>query len=270
MVPHPNIIPEQRRGLVLEFLLRRGVASIQELMDAIGASASTVRRDLEQLELDGHVRRTHGGAVLSKLSHSTFEPDAEVAAKISRAEKSSIGRAAAASLSAGDSVIFDSGSTVLCAAQVAVERGILLTAVTNDLGIGQILAKSDKIRVVVIGGSVRRSSLTLIGEPGQSFMNDIHADVAFIGTHSISGRLLTETSIEIASIKRAMISGARRVVLLADSSKFRPAALYTICEVTAVHEVITDSQADQFLLADLRDLGLKVTTVDVSDDNVPK
>lgn len=270
MVLLPNIIPEQRRGLVLEFLLRRGAASIQELMNAISASASTVRRDLEQLELDGHVRRTHGGAVLSKLSHSTFEPDAEISAKVSRAEKSSIGRAAADSLSAGDSVIFDSGSTVLAAAQVAVERRIVLTAVTNDLGIGQVLANSDKIRVVVIGGSVRRSSLTLIGEPGQSFMSDIHADVAFIGTHSISGRLLTETSIEIASIKRAMIAAARRVVLLADSSKFKPAAFYKICEVTAVHEVITDSQADPLLLADLRDLGLKVTTVEVSGGSVSK
>lgn len=259
----PEVIPAQRRALVLEYLLQRGAASIQELSDAIGTSASTVRRDLEQLEAEGHLRRTHGGAVLSSASHSTFEPDAAIAAQVSRAEKSAIGRAAAHLLSTGDSVIFDSGSTVLAAAQVAVERRIALTAVTNDLGIGQVLAGSDKIRVVVLGGSVRRGSLTLIGEPGQSFISDIHADVAFIGTHSISGRLLTETSVEIASIKRAMIAAARRVVLLADSSKFQPAAFYKICEVTAVHEVITDSAAKPEHLAELRDLGLKVTTVEV-------
>ena len=258
-----DVIPEQRRGLVLEFLLRRGAASIQELADALGTSSSTVRRDLEQLEQEGHLRKTHGGAVLSSAAHSTFEPDAAVAAQVSRIEKSAIGQAAAHLLSAGDSVIFDSGSTVLAAAQVAVERRIALTAVTNDLGIGQVLAGSDKIRVVVLGGSVRRGSLTLIGEPGQSFIADLHADVAFIGTHSISGRILTETSIEIASIKRAMIAAARRVILLADSTKFQPAAFYKICEVTAVHEVITDSRAAPKLLADLRDLGLKVTTVEV-------
>lgn len=270
MMGHPDVIPVQRRGLVLEFLLKRGAASIQELSEALGTSASTIRRDLEQLETEGHLRRSHGGAVLSSAAHSTFEPDAATAAQVSRAEKTAIGRAAAHSLAAGDSVIFDSGSTVLAAAQVAVERRIDLTAVTNDLGIGQVLASSDKIRVLVLGGSVRRGSLTLIGEPGQSFIGDIHADVAFIGTHSISGRLLTETSIEIASIKRAMIAAARRVVLLADSTKFQPAAFYKICEVTAVHEVITNSGATPRLLAELRDLGLKVTVVEVPGGGTAK
>ena len=266
----PDIIPEQRRSLVLDFLLQHGAASIQELSIAVSSSLSTIRRDLEQLEVDGHVRRTHGGAVLANANHSTFEHAAEISAMIQKNEKNAIGRVAAGCLSVGDSVIFDSGSTVHAAAHFAVKRGILLTAVTNDLGIGQVLARSDKIRVVVIGGSVRPNSLTLIGEPGQNFMRDIHADVAFIGTHAISGSLLTETSIEIASIKRAMISAARRVILLADSSKFRPAAFYNICEVSSMHEVITDNQADPVLIADLRDMGLKVTIVDVSANSGSK
>lgn len=264
MKERSDLIPAQRREMVLEFLLQRGGASIQELADTLRISASTVRRDLERLEEDGNIRRTHGGAVVPGAVHSTFEPAAAIAAQVSRAEKDAIGRAAAQSLESGDSVIFDSGSTVLCAAQRAVERRIALTAVTNDLGIGQVLAGSDKIHVVVLGGSVRRGSLTLIGEPAQSFVGELHADVAFIGVHSICGRLLTETSIEIASIKRAIIGAARRVVLLADSSKFQPAVFSKICDVTAVHELITDSRADPLQLATLRDLGLKVTTVQAS------
>lgn len=260
----PEIIPAQRRSLLLEYLLQRGAASILELSDALGASASTVRRDLEQLEAEGHLRRTHGGAVVSSANHSAFEPDAAIAAQVSRAEKTSIGAAAAGLLSTGDSVVFDSGSTVLAAARAAIERRIALTAVTNDLGIGQTLAASDKIRVVVLGGTVRRGSLTLVGEPGQSFMGDIHADVAFVGTQSITGRLLSDTSVEIASIKRAMIAAARRVVLLADASKFQPAAFYKICEVTAVHEIITDRGAPRKQLDQIRELGVKVTLVDVA------
>lgn len=258
-----HVIPAQRRVLLLEFLLQRGGASIQEMTDALGISPSTVRRDLEQLEVEGHVRRTHGGAVVSSATHSTFEPAAAIAAQASRAEKSAIGRAAAYTLSHGDSVIFDSGSTVLAAAKMAVKRGIALTAVTNDLGIGQALAGADQIRVVVLGGSVRRGSLTLVGEPGQNFLANIHADVALIGVHAVSGGILTETSIEIASIKRAMIAAARRVVLLVDSTKFQPAVFCKICDATAVHEVITDSGADASCLADLRALGVKVTTVQV-------
>ncbi len=261
-----DLIPAQRRDRVLEFLLTRGGASIQELAETLRISTSTVRRDLERLEGDGHVRRTHGGAIMPGATHSTFEPAAAVAAQVSRAEKQAIGRAAARSLAAGDSVIFDSGSTVLCAAKQAVERRIALTAVTNDLGIGQLLAGSDRIHVVVLGGSVRRGSMTLIGEPAQRLVGELHADVAFIGVHAICDRALTETSIEIASIKRAIIGAARRVVLLADSSKFRPAVFARICDVTAVHELITDSRADPQQLARLRDLGLKVTTVDLLPD----
>jgi len=260
----PEVIPAQRRSLLLEYLLQRGAASIQELADAMGASPSTVRRDLEQLEDEGHLRRTHGGAVVSSANHSTFEPDAAIAAQASRAEKLAIGAAAAGLLSTGDSVVFDSGSTVLAAARAAVERRVTLTAVTNDLGIGQVLAASDKVRVVVPGGTVRRGSLTLVGEPAQSFMRDIHADVAFVGTQSITGGLLSDTSVEIASIKRAMIAAARRVVLLADSSKFQPAAFYKICDVTAVHEIITDRAAPAKQLDQIRELGVKVTLVDIA------
>jgi DeoR family transcriptional regulator of aga operon len=264
LMGRPEVIPAQRRNMVLAYLLQRGAASIQELADALGASPSTMRRDLEQLEEVGHLRRTHGGAVLSSSTHSTFEPETAVAAQVSRAEKNAIGRAAAQQLSAGDSVIFDSGTTVLAAARFVAERRLALTAVTNDLGIGQVLAGSDNVRVVVLGGSVRRGSLTLIGEPGQSFIADIHADVAFIGTHSIAAGTLSDTSIEIASIKRAMISAARRVILLADSSKFQPAAFYKICDIADVHEVITDSGATEQHLAQLHELGLKVRVVETA------
>lgn len=264
MAVRSPVIPAQRRGLVLEFLLQRGAASIQELTDALGISASTVRRDLEQLEHEGHVRRTHGGAVISSATHSTFEPAAAIAAQASRAEKSAIGRAAAHTLSPGESVIFDSGSTVLAAAQMVVERGIALTAVTNDLGIGQALAGSGRIRVVLPGGTVRPGSLTLIGEPAQSFLANLHVDVALIGVHAVSAGILTETSIEIAAIKRAMIAAARRVVLLVDSTKFQPAVFCKICDAIAVHEVITDSAATPGCLAELRSLGVKVTTVEVA------
>jgi DeoR family transcriptional regulator of aga operon len=258
-----EVIPEQRRKLVLEYLLQHGSASIQALSDAIAISASTVRRDLERLEDEGHLRRTHGGAVVSSANHSTFEPRASVAAKVAQAEKRAIGHAAAALLSTGDSVIFDSGSTVFAAARAVVERRIALTAVTNDLGIAQCLAAPDNIHVVVLGGSVRPASLTMMGEPGASFVADLHADIAFIGAQSVADGMLSDASVEVATIKRAMIAAARRVVLLVDSSKFQPAAFYRICALTDVHEVITDSSVSRDELAKLHDLGLRVTTVKV-------
>ncbi len=257
----PELIPAQRRAFMVEHIRRRGAASIQELSEAIGISTSTVRRDLEHLENRGYLERSHGGALIQKELQSTFEPEAAITAEFDRAEKQAIGHAVADTLRAGESVIFDSSSTVLAAARRCVERKLALTAVTNDLGIGQRLAASDAIRIVVLGGTLRAGSLTMVGEPGQAFLGNLNADVALIGTHALSGSTLSETSLETAAMKRAMIAAARRVVLLADASKFRPAAFCRICDINAIHELFTDSRADPADLGRLRDLGIKVTVV---------
>lgn len=258
-----ELIPAHRRAVILERIRAQAGASIQELSAATGASGSTIRRDLEHLEREGYLQRSHGGALLQPTMHSRFEPDTSIAAEMSRAEKHAIGVAAAARLSPGQSVIFDSGSTVREAAAAAAERGIPLTAVTNDLGVGQIFAAAPQVEVVVLGGSVRHGSLTLFGDPGMHFMKDIQADVAFLGTHAISNGALTDTSIEISTMKRAMIDAARKVFLLADADKFRPAAFFRICDIGAVHEIITDARADPAAVRDLRDAGLTVSVVEV-------
>ena len=255
------MIPAQRRASVLDHIRKRGAASIQELSEAIGISISTIRRDLEHLEERGYLERSHGGALIHKQLRSTFEPEAAISAEFFRAEKEAIGKAAAQTLRAGESVIFDSSSTVLAAARASVARALPLTAVTNDLGIGEVLAGAANMRVVVLGGTVRPNSLTMIGEPGENFLSSLNADVAFIGAHAISRLALTETSLETAAIKRAMIASARRVVLLADASKFQPAAFCRICDLSSIHELITDDRAVETDLAPLRDLGVGVTVV---------
>src|ERR1700729_4066404 len=244
MVPtrRPELIPAQRRAFMLEHIRKRGAASIQELSEAIGISLSPVRRDLEHLEERGYLERSHGGALIQRQLQSTFEPEAAITAEFDRPEKESIGLAAAATLH-------------------SVERDIALTAVTNDLGIGQALSASSRIRVLCLGGTVRPESLTVLGEPGESFLGNLRVDVAFIGTHAISGLALTETSLEAVSMKRAMITAARRIVVLADASKFGAAAFCKICDLTAVHELITDDRADPAEIARVRDLGLEVKVV---------
>ena len=254
-----ELIPAQRRALMLDHLRRHSAASVQELGDVSGTSPSTVRRDLEQLEDEGYIERTHGGALIQKRAlAATFEPEASLALHLAHAEKAAIGRLAAATLQAGQSVIFDSGSTVMMAARAAVKRAIALTAVTNDLGIGQVLAASSRIRLVVLGGTLRPGSLTLTGEPGQEFLRTLHTDVAFVGTHAITATTLSDTSLEVAAMKRAMLTAARRCVLLADGSKFQSAAFSRICDASAVHELVTDASAPAAALDRLREAGVEV------------
>lgn len=261
MTEHSEPIPAQRRALVLAQVRALGAVSIAALSARVGASASTVRRDLMQLERQGKLVRTHGGAALPDLEPSALEPPSAVAAEHAAAQKRAIGAAAAAMLSPGESVIFDSGSTVHAAAVAALARRIAFTAVTNDLDIARTLSASEALRVLMPGGTVRPRSLTLTGEPGAAFWASIRADVAFVGAHAVAEGWMTDTSIEIAAAKRAMIAAARRVVLLVDGSKFRPAAFCRIAPVFAAQAAVTDDGAPPEALAALREAGLAVTVV---------
>jgi len=135
-----ELIPAKRRALILEKLRRDGAADIPELVEIVGASASTIRRDLEHLERQGALERTHGGATLQNGDRATFEPELSIAAQFARAEKAAIGAAAAADLRPGQSVIFDASATVLEVARCIAAQPSPLTAVTNSLAIAQVLA----------------------------------------------------------------------------------------------------------------------------------
>lgn len=253
-----KLIPAQRHARLLETLQVRRAASIRELADLLGGSASTVRRDLEYLAERGALIRSYGGAAVNEAAASTYEPDAEIAEHLERAEKQVIGRLAAGLIKPGQSVIFDSSSTVLEAARSFAQRGIGATAVTNDLSIARVLAAARDVRVVVLGGTVRPRSGTLLGEGAESVLRDLHVDLALLGTHAITGGVLTETSLEVARVKRAMIAAARKTIVLADHSKFRDPAFATICHISDIAAVVTSRKADRGAIALLREAGVEL------------
>lgn len=246
-----EMLPAQRHALILETLRDQGAASIQTLSERLSASASTVRRDLEYLTEQGYLERTHGGAVIRRTPDARFEPEPSIAAETARAQKEAIAAEAAERVVEGQSVLFDASSTVHAAARRIVERGIPLTAVTNDLRCATILMASDRIHTIVTGGAVRPGTATLVGEPGRGFLGQIQADVAFIGVHTISPPVFTETSMEVAATKRRMIASARHTIVLADSSKFGSRSFCEICPIDSVDEIITDDALSDEGLAEL-------------------
>lgn len=259
--PPASLMPAQRRQRIVEFLRQHGAVTLVQLEQALGASVSTLRRDLDALAETGEVERTHGGALLKQLDYSTFEPDRHAAVELSPREKQAIGQAAAQALQPRQSVIFDSGSTVLEAARAAVQRGIPLTAVTNDLAIAQLLGASPLVQVHVLGGVLRAGSPTLTGDALTEAAARLHADVLLCGAHSVADGVLTETSAEVAAAKRALIQAASVRRLLVDSSKFRPRTFMQVAPVTEFQELITDDGATADELERLRAAGLRVTTV---------
>ncbi len=259
-----EILPAKRRAMILEHLRVNGATPIGELAATLGGSQSTIRRDLEHLMEGGYLERTHGGALLLPPLRATFEREPSINAQMRHAQKAAIGKAAAAMLNPRESVVFDGSSTVLEAVRAATARDISLTTITNSLDIALLCAEVPKWRVIMPGGTIRAGTRFLVGDLGDSFFKTVHADVCFTGAVAVTRTMLTDASLEVSALKRAMIQSARRTVLLVDSSKFTTPAFCAFGDLSGVDEIVTDDGVDADVLAELRSLRTKVTVVNVA------
>ena len=224
-----RLLPRQRQSFILDVVTEQGAVTLQHLAERLGASFSTVRRDLDELERRKLVERTHGGAILGSLAKANdVTEDSRSTSGAMKGAKQSIGRVAASRIREGDSVIFDSSTTVLEAARAIVEARLRITAVTNNIKIAELMAASDNIRLIIPGGTRRPGTNMLAGEPGDSFLNHLHADIALIGAQS-------------ASTKRLLMKAVRTKLLLIDSWKFGGPGFCDVVPLSEFDEVITDS-----------------------------
>jgi DeoR family transcriptional regulator, aga operon transcriptional repressor len=236
-----KLLPRQRQSFILDVLTEHGAVTLQHLAERLGASFSTVRRDLDELERRKLVERTHGGAILGSLSKGVVETEESRATSGAMKDaKKSIGRLAATRIREGDSVVFDSSTTVLEAARAIVEARLRITAVTNNIKIAELMSASDNIRLIIPGGTRRPGTNMLAGEPGDSFLNHLHADIALIGAQSASDGMLTDSRIESASTKRLLMKAVRTRILLIDSWKFGGPGFCDVVPLSEFDEVITD------------------------------
>jgi DeoR/GlpR family transcriptional regulator of sugar metabolism len=260
-----EFLPAKRQALILDHLRAHGASSVQALAEAVGGSLSTVRRDLDHLVRGGYLERTHGGAMLPSQERATFEGEPAVNAELHHAEKVAIGTAVAARLEPGECVIFEASSTVMEAVRAAALRDMPLTVVTNSLAIAQFAAGVPRWRVIMPGGTIRPGSQALAGEPTDRFFEGVHADVCLTSAWTVTDGVLTDATFEVASLKRAMIRSARRTLVLVASAKFRKQpAFCTVCEVTAVDELVTDDGLPADAAEALARLAVRCTVVPVA------
>jgi len=264
-----KLLPTQRQSYILDVLGEKGIISLNQLSERLGASFSTVRRDLDELARRHLVERTHGGAMLGALAQSRREEGAPTPSSNIQAAKESIGRVAASRIREGDSVIFDSSTTVLEAARVIVASRMRITAVTNNIKIADLLSASEGIRLIVPGGSRRAGTNVLSGEPGDSFFSRLHADIALIGAQSASDGMLNDSRIESASGKRILLGAARTRILLIDSWKFGGPNFCDVAPLTEFDEIITDDGLPEEERKDLERRGVIVQTESTVADEAP-
>lgn len=240
----------------LRALIREsGVIRVEDLCRRLNVSAATVRRDLDQLERSGAIRRVHGGAVSveSRLDEPLFADKTSLAAR----EKRGIAEAALAFIEPGDTIYLDGGSTVLELARLLRGR-TNLTLVTNSLYAAQELAGQGP-RLMVIGGELRRLSQTLVGPLTRLILQDLHLDKAFMGTIGFTLKEgLTTTDPSEAFTKELVMSQARQVIVLADSSKAGKISFARAGRWENIHALITDKHVDKEFAKQFIKKGIKL------------
>lgn len=252
------MLPAKRQAKIIEHLRIERFGSLQDLADLLGASVSTVRRDVDRLCEQGHLTRTHGGAALREGESSAVEPAPEVSREIARTLKTRIGRRAAEIIEPGQSVFFDSGSTTMAVARAALARRVGFNAFTNDVAIAAVLARSGDIEVNMPGGQLRPRSATLLGSACLKFLARLRVDLAFVGAHAFAPDGASETSTEHAEIKRAILEAADRRVLVVDSGKFRERSLCLFARLEEFDTILTDDGLPGDYSASLLECGVTV------------
>jgi len=255
----------ERETLILEALARNGFVRLADLKEKLGVTERTLRRDLARLEALGLLRRTRGGAV-STRQHAVQDPPAEARLSHMVEEKRRIAEEAVKRIERGTRLILDSGTTALEIAR-RLPRDYDLSVVTNNVMVLWELAKRDDVEVILCGGSLRRTTLSIIGPYCEHVLTGVRADYAFVGATAVTPKLdFTTSNIFEAEIKKAMIGAAGYTIIVCDRSKFGKSDLARFAGPGDVDEVITDAGIERSWLDELEQAGIKATVAPLTGE----
>jgi DeoR/GlpR family transcriptional regulator of sugar metabolism len=236
------LIP-QRQSRLADLLAKRGMSDLDSLAGALKVSLSTVRRDVETLESQGLVKRTHGGAIWvgdrdSSPRAYAFDQRIDLRADVKRR----IARAAKELVTDGETVLIDGGTTTYHFARELFGRDLQI--VTNSLPIAQLFANDERVELLLTGGLLYPRYGVLLGPMSERALADIHARTLFLSVAAVEDAQLYNQNLLLAEAEQRMMRQVQQVVLLLDSSKFGQRALAKLCGLDAVHVVVTDPGID--------------------------
>lgn len=230
-----------RRERIVSLLRVQGSVQIPALAKMFGVSTQTLRKDLNFLDRKRICMRSTGGAILHSGAVSATEDAIDVKRGLFADEKVRIGKRAAALISAGQSVLLDSGTTTL---QVArhISATDSLVVVTNDVGIMNELVTRESVQLVFLGGTLRRKNLSFYGTQTERALQDLHVDKLFLAADGfdIDKGITTHFEPE-ALLNRMMCKTATEIIVVADSSKFGRICLHKILEPQGIAKLVTDA-----------------------------
>ena len=248
----------QRRQEISALVRERGSVQVAPLATRYGVSMQTIRKDLHFLSERGVAERSYGGAIAADAVNVVAEPPVEAKRAIHVDEKARIGALAAAMVVPGDSVVLDSGTTTLQIAHHLPDHEDI-TVLTNDLDILSVLARKERITVVMLGGALRRRNRAFYGAQTESALNDIHVDKLFLGVDGLDIERGITTHFEPeAMLNRKMAKAARQVIAVTDRSKFGKVCLHRILNVDEIDDLVTDAIEADGMQAAAERLGFRL------------
>jgi DeoR family transcriptional regulator, aga operon transcriptional repressor len=252
----------ERVSSILDRLASVKSLNASKLAAEFGVSAATLRRDLQMLEDQHLLSRTHGGALAQAVA---YELPIRYRGGQNREQKLQIAAKAASLLPRGQLTLGLTGGTTTSEVARKIASRVDLTVVTNALNIAAELALRPRIKIIMTGGVARAQSYEVVGPLAEQTLMGLNIQVAVVGVDGISvrGGLTTHDEVE-AHTNACMIDRSARCIMVADRSKVGRVLLARICPISRVTELITDDSADATALDDLRRAGVTVHVVPAS------
>ncbi|WP_254271434.1 HTH-type transcriptional regulator GlpR [Haloarcula marina] len=246
------MLPAERKRTIVKLVTERDGCSVAVLADELDFSKATIRRDLRDLEAEGRIERSHGGAVPASSVGTERSYDQREVDRLDAKQR--IAARASEEIRDGQVVFFDAGTTVMEVARAAPDAGYV--AATNMPELAMELSDRE-LDVKLTGGTLRPRTRALVGPTAESFLERTNFDLLFLGTNALDARAGLSTPNEAeAAVKRHMVERAGRVVLVADSTKFGERSFVSFADVDDVDLLVTDAElpaalADAFADADV-------------------
>lgn len=252
------MLTAERVALIRQIVRQRSSVSVAELARQCGTSEVTIRRDLAYLEREGVVTRVWGGAVLADLGPASLANRFQAHCAEFPEEKAAIGKAAAALVFPGETILIDAGSTALALVR-HLPTDSHLTAIVTSIRIAEELEHMTGINTILTGGTLRERATSLVNPMLSKSLESVMASKVFLGVRGVSAdHGLTSSDFAEADVKKALIAHAREVIVLADHSKLGVVAPAFIGSLNQVRALVTDADASPDQLEPLERLGVQI------------
>lgn len=250
------MLKKKRQAHIMEVLIKEEAMSVSELAELLDVSSVTIRKDLNELEQAGKLYRSHGKARI--INPFTLNRSVSEKEKMAPEQKDAIGREAAKLIDRDDSIIIASGTTVHALAR-NIKPIHRLTVVTASLQVSVILSQDESNDIIQLGGMLRHSSLSVVGQYSKSILENCSFSKLFIGVDGIDFNYgFTTTDMREAELNQQMMRAAQKVIVLADSTKFGRRGFAKICNIEDIDMIITDSGINPNVVKQIKEHGIEV------------